>query len=137
MVPASFPQWLDRLAVSLSSLCALHCLALPLLLVLVPAMSASVLGDEAFHRTLLWLVIPSSVLAITLGCARHKDQLVWTCAVTGLAVMIIAAFWGHDLLGEWGERLATLTGAGILSSGHVRNHALCRSRRCLHDAACD
>lgn len=125
-------QWLDRLAVSVSSLCALHCLTLPLMLVLAPALGASFVGDEAFHRSLLLLVIPLSLVALWLGCRQHKDNWVWAYGALGLSIMVFAAFWGHDLVGESGEKILTLIGAATLAAGHIRNHALCRKAHCDH-----
>lgn len=127
-------QWLDRLALGVSSLCALHCLTLPLILVLAPALSASFLGDAVFHRSLLWLVMPSSLMAVTFGCLRHKDARVWFLAAAGLTLMVLAAFWGHDWVGFWGEKAVTLLGVGFLSAGHIRNYSLCRQDRCDHTA---
>ncbi|PAV25526.1 MerC mercury resistance protein [Tamilnaduibacter salinus] len=127
-------QWLDRLAIGMSTLCALHCLLLPFALVLIPTLGASFLGDAAFHRALLWLVIPSSLLAVGLGCSRHRDRQVWGYALAGLTVMTVAAFWGHGLFGEWGEKLVTLSGAGLLCVSHLRNHRLCRQDHCDHEA---
>ena len=126
--------WLDRLALSASGLCALHCLTLPLMLVLMPALGTSFLGDAVFHRSLLWLVIPSSLVAVTFGCLRHRDARVWLHAVAGLMLMVVAAFWGHGLFGFWGEKAVTLVGVGFLSAGHIRNYALCRQDRCDHGA---
>ena len=64
---------LDKLAVSASMLCAIHCLFLPVILVVFPALGATLFGDELFHALLLWLIIPLSVIALSLGCRRHKD----------------------------------------------------------------
>jgi hypothetical protein len=40
---------LDRVAISGSALCVLHCLASPLLLVAVPVFSSTFLADQHFH----------------------------------------------------------------------------------------
>ena len=45
---------------------------------------------------------------------------------------IAAAALGHDGLGEAGERIATLIGAGAIAVCHVRNYLLCRRARCAH-----
>ena len=124
--------WLDRLAISTSALCALHCLALPLLLVVLPAVSTTIFGQESFHVLLLWLVIPLSVVALSMGCRRHKDRAVLLFGFVGLAALIAAASLGHDLLGETGETVLTLVGAGAIAFGHLRNYALCRQVQCAH-----
>ena len=58
---------LDKLAVSTSAVCAIHCLSLPLIVGFFPAVSATIFGQEAFHQLLLWVVIPLSLVALSLG----------------------------------------------------------------------
>ena len=121
---------LDKLAVSTSTICAVHCLSLPLLLGVFPALGATVFGQEAFHVWLLWLVIPLSVVALSMGCRQHKSLSVILLGLLGLSLLIIAATLGHDVLGENGERAVTLVGAIAIAAGHLRNFALCRRAAC-------
>jgi len=44
---------LDKSAIGLSLLCVAHCLVLPTVAVLLPAMLATPLGGEIFHKLLL------------------------------------------------------------------------------------
>lgn len=120
----------DRLAIGASLLCALHCAFFPLLLVAFPTLLALPVDDEQFHLLLLWFVIPSSLIAIFLGCRRHKDPLVLVFGLIGLSLMIFAAFLGHDLLGEMGEKWMTVIGAILLAAAHWRNFSLCRKDDC-------
>ena len=131
--PSRYTASLDTLAVSTSAFCAIHCLSLPLLLGFFPALGATVFGQEAFHVWLLWLVIPLSIIALSMGCRAHKDRLVALLGLAGLAILIVAATLGHDLLGESGERIATLVGASSIAAGHLRNYTLCRRTHCEHD----
>ena len=121
---------LDKIAVSTSAFCAIHCLCLPVLLGVFPAVGATVFGQESFHVMLLLLVIPFCVIALSLGCREHKDWLVGALGVIGLSVLIAAALFGHDLLGEAGERGATLLGAAAIAAAHIRNYMLCRRTEC-------
>ena len=89
---------LDRVAISASGICAIHCLCLPLILSILPALGATFFGQEAFHVVLLWLVIPLSVVALTMGCRTHKNWVVGVLGLVGLALLIIAAVFGHDFL---------------------------------------
>jgi hypothetical protein len=120
----------DIFAVSCSALCALHCLAVPALLIFVPVVTASIFGGESFHLAILWLILPTSLVALTLGCWRHKDRYVIFLCVAGLAAIVGAGLLGHELLGEAGERGLTLAGSLVLIAGHVRNFRLCRSMAC-------
>ena len=82
-----------------------HCLCLPLILSILPALGATFFGQEAFHVVLLWLVIPLSVVAHTMGCRKHKNWVVGVLGLVGLALLIVAAVFGHDF---WGKRASVL-----------------------------
>ncbi|MEM7304726.1 MAG: MerC domain-containing protein [Pseudomonadota bacterium] len=123
---------LDKYAVSASMLCAAHCLFLPIMLSVFPALGTTIFGKESFHVLLLWLVIPLSVIAITLGCKQHKNWLVAMTGALGLAILFFAAIYGHDVLGHEGERVATVIGACVIAAGHLLNYKLCRSAQCQH-----
>jgi len=125
--------YLDRFAIGLSALCAVHCLAVPVLLILFPSIMASFhLDDHGFHQLLIGLAIPTSAIAVFLGCKRHKDQSVFALAGIGIALLITAAIFGHDVLSETGEKVATLFAASILALAHWRNYSLCRKDSCEH-----
>lgn len=102
------------------------------MLVVFPALSATIFGQESFHVLLLWFVIPLSFVALSLGCRKHKSWQVAFFGVAGLALLIAAVTFGHDVLGENGERITTLMGSISIALGHVRNYTLCRRAKCCH-----
>ncbi len=124
---------LDRFAIALSMLCAVHCLAVPVLLVTFPSFMVSFhFDDHVFHELLIFLVVPSSIIAILLGCKSHNSQQVLTLACIGIVALIATALLGHDVLGETGEKSATLIAASILAFAHWKNYSLCRHNSCNH-----
>jgi hypothetical protein len=112
---------LDLMAMLFSGLCLLHCLALPLLIAILPLAFSSVVADEHFHRWMLLGVVPTSVLALGWGWRHHRSNLVAGCGVLGMALMSYAAFAG---ISEFGDRLYTVSGALLLAIGHLRNYQL-------------
>jgi type IV secretory pathway VirB2 component (pilin) len=116
---------LDRVAIGMSLLCAVHCVFLPFALVALPALSATLLGDEAFHRLVLIAVIPTSVIALSTGCRKHGSWRTLLTGFLGLAILVAAAFFGHDLVGETGEKVATVLGASVIALSHFQNLRLC------------
>jgi hypothetical protein len=98
---------------------------LPVALIFLPALSSTFLGSEDFHKALLYFVVPSSAIALFLGCKMHGKNHVYVYGAVGIGALLIASFFGHDLFGESGEKLLTLLGAGIVSLGHIRNQKLC------------
>ena len=130
MLDFDFLGWADRMAISASSLCALHCLALPVILSVFPAVGGVFFGEEAFHVWLIWAVVPLSVLSLLLGCTRHKSTMVIYCGLAGVSILIVSALLGHEILGEISERVSTVAGSVIIAFAHMKNFSLCRQSNC-------
>lgn len=124
---------LDKSSISLSVACAVHCLALPVITVMSPALVGSVFADEVFHKWLAFVVIPLSLVALFMGCKSHKSRMVGFLGATGLLLLVFTALFGHDVMGETGEKIATVIGAGIIALAHFRNYKLCQQ----HHDCCD
>jgi len=67
---SGFNRILDRFAIGLSSLCLVHCLAAPLMLLLLPAAGLGFALPESFHIWMLLTAIPVSILALRSG---HRE----------------------------------------------------------------
>ena len=124
---------LDRVSIGVSTLCAIHCALLPIILATVPAFSHLSADNHEFHIALVALIVPMSVIAGFMGCAKHKDKLVLAGIASGLAILLFAAFFGHDFLGEFGEKVVTVIASFILVFSHWRNYKLCRTTKCDHE----
>lgn len=120
----------DKAAITLSFICTIHCLALPLAVVLLPALAVLNLEDEASHLWMLAAVVPTSLFALTMGCKKHKKLAVMVFGLVGLAVLITAVLLSHDILNEAGEQILLATGAIIIALGHLGNHQLCKRSSC-------
>ena len=132
-------EFSDKAAISLSLLCAVHCLALPVFLILFPSMASLGLNNEALHFWVMLAVIPTSVYALTLGCKQHKRMHLLVVGLIGLIFLLFAVSIPASLLGETGEKVFTLLGSGLIAFGHFRNYRLCQhSQSCAcpeHNAA--
>ena len=124
--------WLDKAAISLSVTCALHCVLLPVGLVLVPSIASLPFGDENFHRGLVFLVLPMSLVALTLGCRRHRQWSAFCVGVVGVSILLATALYGHDLMGESLEKTTTVIGSSLVIVGHLLNFRRCREVDCQH-----
>lgn len=130
MITRTLQDTTDKAAISLSLLCAIHCLILPLAIIMLPSFSALQLLDrESFHIWMLLAVIPSSLYSLTIGCKNHRDYSVAFTAIPGLLLMISAVLFGESHLGENGEKLLTLIGACMIAVSHFRNYRLCRQHQ--------
>ena len=116
----------DKMAISLSLLCAIQCLAFPMLIVMLPSVAALPLDDEAFHVWMVLAVIPTSVYALTMGCKQHKRYRLLILGLFGLMFLLSAVFPGEHQISEFWEKVLTVAGAVIIALGHCWNYRLCR-----------
>lgn len=122
----------DTAGIASSAVCAAHCLVGPVLLSIGPALPSVGLDGESFHRALLFIVLPSGLIAFALGCWRHRDFHTLGLGALGLAGLVLSATWLHELGGDRVERITTLGAASALILAHLRNYRLCRSMHCEH-----
>lgn len=120
----------DIAAICLSNICIIHCLALPILAVMIPPSLSMVLEEEVFHLYMLIFVLPISLVALMMGCRKHKKFNVFFLGSVGLFGLVLVAFYGHELFGEIGEKLLTVLAAGLIASAHFMNFKACRSIDC-------
>lgn len=118
---------LDRIAMLLSGLCLLHCLALPLLFIALPF--AGGLADSHWHGPLLVVALPVSIAAIVIGYRRHGNRGIVAGVALGLALLVAGATVGHAHLGETADRLLTVSGSLILAAMHWQNSVRLREYR--------
>ena len=123
---------LDRFSIGFSTLCLLHCLAVPVLVSVVPVFATFALADERFHLALVALVVPTSVFALCLGCRLHKSRRILICGFAGVFVLVVAAILGGQHLGEIGETVLTVLGASVVALAHWFNFRACRACDCEH-----
>ncbi|ROO24438.1 hypothetical protein SAOR_14680 [Salinisphaera orenii MK-B5] len=127
---SNFTGKLDKTAVALSGLCLVHCLALPLLIAVFPVLGFTVVEHETFHQLILIVVIPTTAIALGVGCRRHRSRLVAVLGILGVLALVVAAFVVHAMGTEALERTVTVAGGLVLAAAHVRNFVLTRA---LHD----
>lgn len=128
---------LDKFAVFFSGICILHCLITPIAITLLPIITLnSFMEDVLFHQLMLWLVLPTSCVALFIGCRKHRDWLIAGSGIIGMLILILIAFLGHDLLSTSQEKMATSLGGIVLAISHTLNYRACQSRVCL-DTNCN
>ncbi|GAA5219011.1 MerC domain-containing protein [Corallincola platygyrae] len=125
-------QTLDRFAIGVSLLCAIHCALLPVAIAMIPAMAGTMFADESFHMILVGVVLPTSALALLFGCRKHGHWRVLGWGAAGLLSLVLALVIGHDVFGEFGEKGMTLLGSAMVAYGHIQNFRFCRVDKCQH-----
>lgn len=115
-------QRVDAAAISLSGLCVLHCLGLPLVASFLPVISQAA-EAEWIHKALVIAAGPLALAAFMLTRAGSTRLIFGALAGAGVAALIAGAF-VHELHDY--ERHLTVAGALLLAGAHVfrwRAHA--------------
>jgi hypothetical protein len=118
---------IDNLGITISSVCAIHCLLLPAIFIIAPY---SFLASHEFHEALIYFILPCAAVAFVLGCRKHGDLKV---AIMGsLGIMLLASsillheiFHAEEHSEELITVLITIAGSVMLILSHMRNRKLC------------
>lgn len=109
-------DWFDRLAIGLSALCLVHCVA-SVLLVAVLASVGGVLLNPAIHEVGLALAICLALLGLGRGFMSHRRARPVAIGATGIALMSAAFFAPHGM----GEVAYTMCGVACVAAAHLMN----------------
>ena len=107
---------LDATGIVLSSLCFLHCFAVPFIATGTLAWVAS----EAIHIGLTIVLAGVVLLVAWPSYKQHRHATVPTLLVSGLA-LLIAAIISEGVLSEYAETSLTALGSVVLLLGHILN----------------
>jgi len=107
---------LDRVAIGLSGLCLVHCVATTVLLALL-ASAGGFLGSPWIHEVGLTLAMIIGSFALGRGIFEHGFMMPSAVGGLGLGVMAGALSLGHGQT----EALYTIIGVAILALGHDLN----------------
>ena len=126
----------DGIAISLSFLCALHCLFVPSFIILAPSFLSISFDNEFIHYLILVLAVPISIFALSIGYKAHKNLSMVVIGFLGLSILLFALFYGNILFGETGEKGLTLLGSIAVVLAHFRNLKVCKELDCeCHDSS--
>ena len=121
----------DRYAILLSGLCAIHCIALPLIASFIPFLAITIqhgyeLHAFLFHQFILLVILPVSLMALGAGYFTHRKWLPVVVAAIGLIVLTVTALFIDALIHQHvilhaGETALTMAGGIIHAAGHILN----------------
>jgi hypothetical protein len=114
---------IDRVAIGLSGLCLLHCMA-GFLLFAVFALTGDWL-DHRVHMIGLALAMPLAAVALWRGWRQHGRSDIGLIGLMGLVVMAVSLAIRH---GELAEMLVSMAGVSLLALAHWCNLRALRSR---------
>ncbi|WP_241698013.1 MerC domain-containing protein [Rheinheimera pleomorphica] len=119
----------DKVGITVTSLCAIHCIMLPIILPVLPLMGLSVAHNHAFERVMLLVTIVLGFIALFIGFHRYHRKL-YPFYSLFLGVFI---YWQRDVWGHEYEHAVLIVGASLVVLAHVMNMRLCNSCNSCED----
>ena len=120
----------DRLAMTLSFACILHCLFMPAFLITSLTFASIEFSDELLLYSILFLAIPVSLFALLSGKKNHNNNLIFIVGILGLTVLFSALFSEGNFYGFPLETLLTIIGSMIVITAHYKNYQICQQLDC-------
>ena len=108
---------LDGVAIAGSVLCLLHCLALPLIVAWLPALSDWLSWPESVHLWILLAALPLSLFTLWRHALREGRPGPFLFGVPGLSIMGCALLFEGDAV----EPFITSAGTLTLATAHILN----------------
>jgi len=120
------PERLDRVGIAASTLCAIHCMVMPLLILLMPLTAIRPIAGSGAEWTFFGIsaVIAASSL-LPSYFSRHRRSTPLKMFGTGLVLIGIArlAFENYVV----GETILVVAGALFITASHVANRRFCKA----------
>jgi hypothetical protein len=116
-------QRIDKIGSILSLTCAVHCLFLPILLVLLPFGGIAWLADENLELTFIAFSASCAIGSIVYGYIKHKRSCVLFLLTFGLLTIVVAHHYHDSHIGAY------LMGCGgfQLACSHYLNMKFCKT----------
>ena len=89
-------QFSDKLSICLSLCCILHCIALPVIILMIPSFASLWINNEKVHVILVLFAVPISLFAMAKSLRIHHNYKCISLAVIGLSLLVGAIFM-HDI----------------------------------------
>ena len=89
-------QFSDKLSICLSLCCILHCIALPVIILMIPSFASLWINNEKVHVILVLFAVPISLFAMAKSLRVHHNYKCISLALMGLSLLVGAIFM-HDI----------------------------------------
>lgn len=110
---------LDRIGMTASTLCALHCAVVPLIFTFLPLAGFGFLTNPLFEWGMILLALLLGVASIFMAYFRtHRRALPLLLLLGGFAVIIL----GHMYLHGWVEAIIVPSGGLAIALAHYLNY---------------
>ncbi|XQW84728.1 MerC domain-containing protein [Thalassotalea piscium] len=123
---------LDRIGITATSLCALHCILLPVLLPALPLLGVGFLADHVWEHVFLVVTAILGSIAMLSGFKRYHRKL-YPLYLLLLGVVI---YWQKHDFSEAVQPYIIILGAFLIVTAHFLNIKLCNNCKKCETSEC-
>ena len=127
----------DKIGSVLSSLCAVHCLCLPVLVGLLPVIGLTFLASHTFEQIASVSMIVLAAACVWTGCRFHRQWGLLVLLGLGAVVVMDVQFAdpaeADKTQTDWHEAVAMMAGGLLIAASHLLNRKLrarCHCSQC-------
>jgi hypothetical protein len=122
----------DMLGIAASTICLVHCLAMPFIITFLPLLGWQFLEGKLAHQVLATFVFAFAIFGIVPGYLKHHRPTVLAGMVLGLGLVLVATCFCGFILPESIELPLITAGNLVLVATHWHNHHLssCNHHNC-------
>jgi len=124
---------LDRIGITATTLCGLHCILLPILLPILPLMGLSFLADHSWEHIFLLLTAALGTIALFSGFKRYHRRIY----PFYLLYIGIVLYWIKHDFSEVYEIYFIVGGTSLIVAAHFINLKLCNACKECADHVCN
>lgn len=122
----------DKIGISISFLCLLHCILLPVIAIAVPSFHHLFGEHDHVHIIFAIIIWPTALLAFLPAYKHHKKLWIPGLAAIGL-MLITSSVLAHDHFSETITITLSIVGSVFLVYGHYQNFICNRCNHCHGD----
>lgn len=123
---------LDRIGITATSLCALHCILLPVILPALPLLGIGFLADHMWEHIFLIVTAVLGSIAMFSGFKRyHKKLYPFYLLMLGIVI-----YWQKHDFSESLQPVFIMIGATLIVAAHIINIKLCNNCKQCSEHEC-
>ncbi|HEY0245319.1 MAG TPA: MerC domain-containing protein [Mucilaginibacter sp.] len=120
---------LDRIGMTASTICAIHCAAVPLLITSLPLMGLSFLANPLLEWSMIGLAFVIGVSSISISYfSKHHRPLPLCLLIIGFVIILF----GHAFIHNWLEMIIVPAGGLCIAYAHFINYKFAGMCNTLH-----
>ncbi len=121
---------LDKVGMTASSICGVHCILTPVLLVLFPYASIAFIHGEFFEWGFILFSLILASFALFQGFLVHKKFIPFILAFTGFFTFIVVKLLSGSKHESFSSAIIFVIAGSLICFSHYINHKHCKHSKC-------